>query len=43
MKFFTRDFLGKCDETAVFANLVTFTGEILNGELLFSCIDLILE
>ena len=33
MKFFIKDFSSKCDP----ADLVTFTGEILNGKLHFLC------
>ena len=43
MKFSINDFSCKCDQIRSFqkfpADLVTFTREILNGELYFLCID----
>ena len=35
MKFSIKDFFSKCDQ--IRRNLVTFTGEILNGKLHFVC------
>ena len=40
MKFSIKDFSSKCDQTAKAADLVTFTGEILNGTLHFLCCDI---
>ena len=38
MKFSTKDFFSKCDQTATAtADLITFTEEILDGKLYFLC------
>ena len=37
LKFSIKYFFSKCDQIRNFSNLVTFTEEILNGELHFLC------
>ena len=39
MKFSIKDFFSKCDQIRSTADLVTFTGEILNGKLHVLCSD----
>ena len=42
MKFSIKDFFSKCNQSRnLDADLVTFTGEILNGKLRFLCSEII--